>query len=113
MRKPVLCLCGEQKGADQPTHPNSLISTFVVRFLDSIIPLVSISEILRLAALAGLSTLVENPEDRFSRDEAHLRNHEEISLTLQRLNLQPRHEKTCLQGFQPGETQTNLLSYRS
>ena len=32
------------KGADQPAHPRSLISTFVVRCLDSIIPLVSISE---------------------------------------------------------------------
>ena len=39
------------KGAGQPPHLRSLISTFVVRCLDSIIPLV-------------------NPEDRFSRDEA-------------------------------------------
>ena len=36
------------KGADQPAHPRSLISTFVVRFLDSIIPLLAISEISRL-----------------------------------------------------------------
>ena len=36
------------KGADQPAHPRSLISTFVVRCLDSIISLVSISEISRL-----------------------------------------------------------------
>ena len=33
------------KGADQPVHPHSLISTFVVRCLDSIIPLVSISDV--------------------------------------------------------------------
>ena len=33
------------KGADQPAHLCSLISTFVVCFLDSIVPLVSISEI--------------------------------------------------------------------
>ena len=33
------------KGADQPAHPRSLISAFVVRCLDSIISLVSISEI--------------------------------------------------------------------
>ena len=32
------------KGADQPANPRSLISTFVVRCLDSIIPLVSISK---------------------------------------------------------------------
>ena len=48
------------KGADQPAHPRSLISAFVVRCLDSIIPLVSISEISSLylasvAAQAGLS----------------------------------------------------------
>ena len=34
------------KGADQPAHPRSLISTFVVRCLDSIMPLVFISEIM-------------------------------------------------------------------
>ena len=33
------------KGADQPAHPRSLISAFVVRCLDSTIPPVSISEI--------------------------------------------------------------------
>ena len=36
------------KGTDQPAHLRSLISTFVVRFLDSIIPLLSISEISQL-----------------------------------------------------------------
>ena len=47
-------------GADQPSHPRSLISAFVFRCLDSIIPLVSIPEISSLclasvAAQAGLS----------------------------------------------------------
>ena len=66
------------KGVDQPAHPRSLISAFVIRCLDSIIPLVSISKlsILCLASVAAharfASTLVANPEDRFSRDEAHL-----------------------------------------
>ena len=32
------------KGADQPAHPRSLISTFIVRCLDNIISLVSISK---------------------------------------------------------------------
>ena len=65
------------KGADQPAHLRSLISAFIVRCLDSIIPVVSISKIanLYLASLAVQgrfeSTLVANPEDRFSRDEAH------------------------------------------
>ena len=47
------------KGADQPAHPRSLISAFVVRCLDSIIPLVSISEIssLYLASVAAQTGL--------------------------------------------------------
>ena len=47
------------KGADQPARPRSLISTFVVHFVDSIIPLVFISEIssLYLASLAAQACL--------------------------------------------------------
>ena len=43
------------KGTDQSAHPRSLINTFVVHCLDSIMPLVSISEIssLYLASLAA------------------------------------------------------------
>ena len=41
MRKPY----ANNKGADQPVHLHRLISTFVVRCLDSIISLVSISKI--------------------------------------------------------------------
>ena len=36
------------KGADQAAHPRSLISTFVVRYLDSIIPILAKSKISRL-----------------------------------------------------------------
>ena len=66
------------KGADQPAHPRSLISAFVVRYLDNIIPLVSISEIssLYLASVAAQDGLCltwsQTPEDRFSRDMAHI-----------------------------------------
>ena len=59
------------KGAD----PRSLISDFVVHCLDSIITLVSISKVSSLyLACAGRfeSCLFANPEDRFSRDVAHL-----------------------------------------
>ena len=51
-------------------HPLRLISAFVVRCLDSIIPLVSISEMSSLFGCAGqfVSYLVTNPKDRFSRD---------------------------------------------
>ena len=45
------------KGADQAAHPRSLISAFVVRCLDSIMPLVSISEISSLY-LVSLATQV-------------------------------------------------------
>ena len=45
-----MCLTSyaNNKGTDQPAHPRSLISTFVVRCLDSIISLDSIAEISRL-----------------------------------------------------------------
>ena len=47
------------KGADQPVHPPSLISTFIVRCLDSTIPLVSIHKIssLYLAFVAEQASL--------------------------------------------------------
>ena len=47
MRKRVMSYANN-KGADQPAHPCSLISAFVVRCLDSIISLDSIAEISRL-----------------------------------------------------------------
>ena len=47
------------KGADQPAHPRSLISAFVAQCLDSIIPLLAITKISRpklvSVAEAGLS----------------------------------------------------------
>ena len=45
-----MCLMSyaNNKGADQTTHPRSLISAFVVRCLDSIISLDSVAEISRL-----------------------------------------------------------------
>ena len=70
MRKPVYAICKQQ-------HPCSLISAFVVRCLDSIILLVSISEIssLWLASVelwaGGFGST--DPEDRFSRNMAHIR----------------------------------------
>ena len=48
-----------------------------------------------------MSDLVGNPEDRFSRVEAHF-----IELH------EPWHEKTNNLGFQPGRTQTRLYSHR-
>ena len=58
-RKPVLPYANN-KGTDQPAHPRSLISAFVVHCLESITSLVSISELSSLqlvseAEQAGLS----------------------------------------------------------
>ena len=75
-----MCLMpyANNKDADQSASPHSLISVFVVRYLDRIIPLVSISKIssLWLACVteqAGLClTWSETPKDTLSRDVAHL-----------------------------------------
>ena len=47
------------KGADQPAHPGSLISTFVFRCLDSVMSLVSVTKIssLMLASVAEKASL--------------------------------------------------------
>ena len=55
------------KDADQPAHPPSLISAFVVRCLDSIIPIITMAEIPMLyldsiAELAGLRHPVTQPQ---------------------------------------------------
>ena len=77
MRKHVLCHANN-KGADQPAHPRSLISAFVVRCLGSVISLVSVTKIssLMLASVAeqaGLSlTRSETPKDTFSHDESQI-----------------------------------------
>ena len=70
--EPCLEKYANNKGADQPAHLRSLISTFVVHCLDSKIPIPAISKVSRLASLccwAGQfeSCLVRNPEDRFPR----------------------------------------------
>ena len=65
-------------GADQPARPRSLISTFVIRFLESIIYELATGKISSfLACLCSLedwfeSLFVGHPEDRFSHDEAHI-----------------------------------------
>ena len=59
------------KGADQPAYPRSLISAFVVRCLDGIIPLPVVAEISRpqrvsSAEQAGLSlTWSQSPKTGF------------------------------------------------
>ena len=66
------------KGADQPAHPRSLISAFVICLLESILYNPSKSEIsifllVSVAEQAGFGyDLITNPEYRFSHVEAHL-----------------------------------------
>ena len=66
------------KGADQPAHPHSLISAFVVRCLYSVMSLVSVTKIssIMLASVAEQTimspTWSDTPEDTFSHDEAHI-----------------------------------------
>ena len=75
-----MCLMSyaNNKGADQPVHPRSLISAFDVRCLDSIISLDSIAEISRLyltsvAVQDGLCPAwSETSEDMFSHGVAHI-----------------------------------------
>ena len=43
--KTCLISYANNKGADQPAHPRSLISTFVVRCLDSMICILAISKV--------------------------------------------------------------------
>ena len=70
--------CANNKGADQPAHLRSLISAFVVRCLDSVMSLDSVTKIpstmlASVAEQASMSlTWLETPEDTFSHDEAHM-----------------------------------------
>ena len=72
-RHEKICCCHMQTTKAQI----SLISTFIIGCLDSIVPLVSIYKFKPPASLCSWasqfeSTLVGNPEDRFSRDEAQI-----------------------------------------
>ena len=67
------------KGADQPAHPRSLVSAFIVHCLDSLSN-TSTYYSQNFKTIASLisradrleSYLVRNPEDKFSRDMAHI-----------------------------------------
>ena len=76
--KTCLMSYANNKGTDQPAHPHSLISAFVVRCLDSVMSLVSVTKIsshmlASVAEQASLSlTSSETPEDTFSHGVAHV-----------------------------------------
>ena len=77
IEKPCLHGFANNKGADQPARPRSLISDLVIRFLDSIISELATKEIfIFLASLCSWwdwfeSYLVGNPVYRFSCNVAH------------------------------------------
>ena len=76
--KTCLMSYADNKDADQPAHPRSLISAFVVRCLDSVMSLVSVTKIssLMLASVAEQASLSltssEPPEDTFPHGDAHM-----------------------------------------
>ena len=76
MRKPVYAICEKQR-CRSACALRCLIIAFVVRSLHSIVPELAKSKISRLASLCSyadrfMSYLVQTPEDRFSRDVAHM-----------------------------------------
>ena len=64
------------KDADQPAHPRSLISAFTIRFLESTISSLLLDKVqFFLASLCSWGNWFESrfdTKDRFSRDEAHM-----------------------------------------
>ena len=76
--KTCLMSYANNKGADQPAHPRSLISACVVRCLVCVMSLVTVTKnsSLMLASVAEQASLSltwsETPEDTFSHDEAHV-----------------------------------------
>ena len=83
------------KGADQPAHPRSLISAFAFHCLDSVMTLVSVTKILCLmlasvAEQAGSSlTWSETPEDTFSHDEAQFYFHSGPFMGINNIHIHP------------------------
>ena len=79
-RREKICLwgCVNNEGADQPAHPRSLSSTFVIHILKSIRSKFATSEIsvfllVSVAEETGLSlAMSETPKDKFYHNEAHI-----------------------------------------
>ena len=78
MRENLSLWFANNKGADQPAHPRSLISAFVVRLIGKDHIYTCYKQIFKiLASLCSLgdwfeSHYVRNPEDRFCHIGAHI-----------------------------------------
>ena len=72
--KTCLQRCANIKGADQPARPRSLISAFVISFLESNISKLPTDFLASLCSWGDWfeSHFVRNPEDRFCHVEAHM-----------------------------------------
>ena len=95
---------GHNKCTDQPAHPRSLISALVFRCLDIIIPSFYIRNFKPLPSVCGCAgrfetTLVANPEDRFSSDDAQLFVHFSVGLRPFSLLFRIVCERTALLAF--------------
>ena len=76
MRKTAFCIC-ENKDADQLRGNREADQRLCFRYSDSMIPLLSKSKIQGSSDLLSLHSpvdLVGNPEDRFSQNEAQIKN---------------------------------------
>ena len=99
MRKPVPYV--NNKDANQPAHLHSLINTFIVHCLDSIISV--LAKIQNFKALSSLCSwagrfdfyLVANPEDRFSCDMAQLQMSQIMRKLVYALCKQQRRRSAC------------------
>ena len=90
MRKPAFCIC-ENKDADQFRGNREADQRLCFRCTDSTIPL-HFKPLANFCPCTAwfVSDLVENPEDRFSHNEAHIPN---LSVLLLKV-YESRHEKT-------------------
>ena len=104
------------KGTDQPAHPRSLISAFVVRGLDNIIPILA-KTLASLCSWAGRFEYSANPEDRFCRDVVHLviRHWKNMSRSMTKPAKWPvRPAKTQISlGFRPVCSESSLPAWRN
>ena len=105
--KTCLMSYANNKGADQPAHPHSLISAFVVRCLDSVMSPVSVTKISSpmLASVAEQANLSlawsETPKDTFCHVVAHIymvKQHCLNSRTIRGI-IEPRQANLCLRAF--------------
>ena len=72
MKKPAICIC-KNKGADQLHGNHAADQCLCFRYIDSIVPLISKSEI-SICGCTGqfVSGVVGNQEDRLSCNTAHI-----------------------------------------